>query len=379
MKRLSKNTNTGNDRHNIHRLRDIFEGPVDIRSVTLTGIFLLLSMYSLYFARDVFLPLVLAYILSAFFAPAIRWLRRIRIAEPVGAALVLVIVLSLVTYGAYRLSGPARDWVREAPHNLHQIRLKLAAVTRSVEQARETAREIEKTVQGETRPDSPVEAPRPGLGESIFSSTQSFAFIVGATLVLLYFLLASGDLFLLKLVKVLPTLEDKKRAVEICREIEADIARYLWTVTLINAGLGVVVGTTMYFLGMPNPALWGVMAMFLNYIPYLGALIGIIVVAITAVLTFDEALRIVAPPLAYFLIQALEGNFITPTALGKRLALNRVIIFAWLIFWGWIWGIPGALLAVPLLAILKIICHHFDALSPVEEFLGGESNNPASP
>ena len=370
MKPSPKEPDRKEDRPDIRHLREIFHGPIDVRSVALTGIFILLVTFSFYFARDVFLPLVLAYLLSALLAPAVRWLGRIHIPEPVGAALILLVALSLLSYGTYRLSGPALDWVRDAPQNLQQIRVKLGGFIRSVEQARETTKEIEKMAQGDTRADTPsVEVQRPGLGESILGGTQNFAFIAGATLVLLYFLLASGDLFLLKLVRVLPTLEDKKRAVEICREVEADIARYLWTVTLINAGLGAAVGTTMYLLGMPNPALWGVMAMFLNYIPYLGAFTGMIIVAITAVLTFDEPLRIVAPPLAYFLIQALEGNFITPSALGTRLALNRVIIFVWLIFWGWIWGIPGALLAVPLLAIVKIICHHFDALSPLEEFL----------
>ena len=374
MKPRPKEAQPADARPDIRQFMKLFQGPIDVRSVALTGIFLLLSLYTLYFARDVFLPVILAYILSSLLAPAVRWLKRIHIAELAGAGLVLSIVLGLSAFGAYRLSDPAMEWVQEAPQTLAKVRAKLRVLAGPVEQAKEATKELEEMTWGGTREDTrTVEVKKPGLGEYIFTGTQTLIFTAGVTVVLLYFLLASGDLFLLKLVKVLPTLEDKKRAVEICREIERDISKYLWTVTLVNAGLGTAVGVTMYFLGMPNPVLWGVMAAFLNYIPYLGALIGIIVIAITATLSFDEPLLILAAPSAYFLWQIVESNFVTPLALGRSLALNPVIIFVWLIFWGWIWGVAGALLAVPLLAMVKIICHHFDALAPLAEFLGGES------
>jgi len=192
------------------------------------------------------------------------------------------------------------------------------------------------------------------------------------TLVLLYFLLAAEDLFLLKLVKVLPSLDDKKRAVEICRQIEQDVSTYLWTITLVNVGLGLVVGLSMYFLGMPNPALWGVLAAFLTYIPYLGALTGIISIGLAAALTFTDPIKIILAPSIYFLAAIIEGNFITPIALGRSLALNPVVIFIWLLFWGWAWGILGVVLAVPLLAIVRIICRHFKSLAALGEFLGNE-------
>jgi len=184
-------------------------------------------------------------------------------------------------------------------------------------------------------------------------------------------------LFLLKLVKVLPTLEDKKRAVEICREVERNISVYLWTITLVNSGLGLALAIAMHFLGMPNPALWGAMAALFNYVPYLGAATGIISLGLASALTFNDPMKIFLPPATYFLLSVVEGNFIMPLALGRSLALNPVIIFIWLIFWGWVWGVPGAVLAVPLLAILKIICDHLQPLSALGEFLGKESK-PAS-
>jgi predicted PurR-regulated permease PerM len=193
------------------------------------------------------------------------------------------------------------------------------------------------------------------------------------TLVLLYFLLASGDMFLLKLVKILPTLENKKLAVEIYRQIETDVSTYLSVVTLINIGFGCVIGFSMYLLGMPNPLLWGVMAAVLAYIPYLGALVGIVTVTIVAILTFDDIYRIIMVPIVYFILDNIQGNLIMPMVLGRRLALNPVVIFIWLIFCGWIWGITGALLAVPLLAIIKIISDQVEQLAPIGEFLGSES------
>ena len=356
-------------------LQEDFRGPVDIRSIALTGIFLLFMLYSLYFARDFFLPVVMAFVLSFLLAPAIRWMIRLHIPGMVGAGIIIAGLLGLGAYGTYRLAEPAKEWLEKAPTSFNAIRRKFRALIEPVEKARQTTQQIEKiAVLGKGEKDvTTVEIKKPGLGESVFIGTQNFLILSGLTIVLLYFLLASGDLFLLKLVRVLPSLDDKRRAVEICRQIERDISTYLWTVTMVNAGLGVAVAIAMYFLTMPNPALWGVMAAFLNYIPYLGALTGILTVGLVSALTFDDPVKIILAPSAYFLLAVVEGNFIMPLALGRRLALNPVVIFIWLIFWGWVWGIVGAVLAVPMLAILKIICDHFKPLSALSEFLGKES------
>jgi predicted PurR-regulated permease PerM len=270
--------------------------------------------------------------------------------------------------------------LQKAPTSFNAIRKKLRGFLEPMERARQTTQQIEKiTALGKNETSvTTVEIKKPSLGEFVFAGTQNFLIGCGMTLVLLYFLLAAEDLFLLKLVRVLPSLDDKKRAVEICRQIEGDVSNYLWTMTVVNVGLGIAVGLAMYFLNMPNPALWGVLAAFLNYIPYLGALTGIISVGLASVLTFDDPVKIILAPSLYFIAAVIEGNFITPIVLGRSLSLNPVVIFVWLIFWGWAWGIVGAVLAVPLLAIVKIICHHFKPLTTVAEFLGNESK-PALP
>ena len=245
---------------------------------------------------------------------------------------------------------------------------------RPVEGVQETTKEIEKmtTLGNEDKPTA-VEIKKPGLGEVVLSGAKDFMLAGSVTLVLLYFLLASGDMFLLKLVKALPTLENKKVAVEIYRQIEKDVSTYLSVVTLIYIGFGCVIGTAMYFFGLPNAPLWGVMAAILAYIPYLGALVGIVHGNDCRDFNFRRHLPNHYGSFRLFYPRQYSGQPDRADGLGRRLALNPVVIFIWLIFCGWIWGITGALLAVPLLAIIKIICDQVEQLAPLGEFLGTES------
>ena len=350
------------------------ERALDIRSVSLTGLFVLATFYTLYFARDFILPILLAWILSSLLAPVVRALKRVRVAEPLSALLIISALLGILSLGIYRMSDPVASWIQRAPQVLTDVRAKLQNFIRPVADVQETTKQIEKMAGlGNDQQTAAVELKKPGLSQVIFSGAKDFALSTGVMLVLLYFLLASGDLFLLKLVKVLPTMENKKVAVEIYRRIEKDVSTYLSVVNLIYIGFGCVIGIAMYLLGMPNPWLWGVMAAVLSYIPYLGALVGLTTVTLVAILTFEDVFRIVLVPLVYFTVDTIQANLIFPMALGRRLALNPVMIFIWLIFCGWIWGIIGALLAVPLLAIIKIICDQVEQLAPIGEFLGTES------
>ena len=352
---------------------------LDIRSVALTGLFVLASFYTLYFARDFILPILLAWILSSLLAPIVRLFKRVSIPEPLSALFIILALLGTLSLAGYSLSDPAAEWIQRAPQSLSGVRAKLHSILRPVQGVQETTKELEKmTTLGKDEETTAVEIKKPGLGEVVLSGAKNFLLAGSVTLVLLYFLLASGDMFLLKLVKILPTLENKKRAVEIYRQIEADVSTYLSVVTLINLGFGCIIGSSMYLLGMPNPLLWGVMAAVLAYIPYLGSLIGISTVTVVAILTFDDIFRIIMVPSIYFALDTVEANLVTPMILGRRLALNPVVIFIWLIFCGWIWGITGALLAVPLLAIIKIISDKVEQLAPIGEFLGSESK-AASP
>jgi predicted PurR-regulated permease PerM len=192
---------------------------------------------------------------------------------------------------------------------------------------------------------------------------------IGETLVLLYLLLASGDLFLHKLVHVMPTLREKKRAVEISHEIQQNISNYLFSVSLINICLGIAVSGGLYFLGVPNAAMWGMLVAILNFVPYFGPVVGVMLLAAVGLLTFDTLWQGILPSVWYLLLHLLEANLITPILLGRRFTLNPVVVFVSLIFWTWLWGVPGALLSVPILASVKVVCDRVPSMSHVSELL----------
>jgi predicted PurR-regulated permease PerM len=175
-----------------------------------------------------------------------------------------------------------------------------------------------------------------------------------------------------KLVRVLPTLTDKKKAVALGRTIQTAMARYLFTITCINVGLGVATGVMLHLVGMPNPILWGVMVALFNYIPYIGPAISGSVLTVVAFITFDDMGDILMVPLLYFVLETIEGQFITPYLTGRSLTLNPVMVFLSMLLWGWIWGVIGALMAVPILITVKIFCDHIGSLHAVGEFVSGK-------
>lgn len=360
-------------RLNVRELAAFLQGPLDVRSLSLSVLTIIALGATLYVARAILMPIVLALLLSFLLAPAVQGLTQLRLPEPLGAAVVLLAILGVAGLGTYGLWEPATQWIQQLPKSVRQIEAKMRPVKQSVEELSETTKKVEEMTQvgsGTAPTTVEVNVQRPSLTGTVINQTLSLLATVGAVTILLYFLLASGDLFLLKLVRVLPRLEDKKIAVAIVREVRHDISRYLLTITLINAGLGLAVGIAMSWLGMPNPVLWGVMTGCFNFIPYLGAVSSAIILTLVALLTFDGLDRALLVPSMFMGLTTLEGFFVTPMIVGQRLTLNPVAIFIWLTFWGWLWGVPGMLLAVPLLATLKIVCDHIRPLNPVGEFLG---------
>ena len=344
--------------------------PLEFKSLALKGLFIIAFFYTLYFARDLILPFILAALLNFLLRPIVRALKKIKVPELAGAALVLIVLLGSVGYGAIKLSQPAAEWMDKAPESLRQIELKVSFLRKPIETVNRAAEELKKitTVGVETRPQ--VEVKLPGITDAVLSGTREVLIKSSVILILLYFLLASGDLYLRKLIKLFPGLHRKKEIVKIAREVERHISRYLFAVTVINMSIGISIGVGMYLIGMPNPVLWGAMAGFLVFLPYVGALIGISVVTTVALLTFESLGRILLAPAIYIALETIQGQFVTPAVLGLRFALNPVVIFIWLIFWGWLWGITGALLAFPMLTVFKILCDHLQPLAPIGDFLG---------
>jgi predicted PurR-regulated permease PerM len=354
----------------IKKMGEALRDRIEIRSLAVTGLFVLALFYTMYFAQDFFLPVVLAVLLNFLLSPIIRTLKQARIPEPLGAALVILGLLGAVGGALYGFSAPAKEWVVKLPASMREAEARLKQLRKPVEQVTKTAQQVEDATKMDPAKTPEVVVKGPSMNERLFGTTQTVITMALEVIILLYFLLAAGDLFLQKLIKVLPQLRDKKKAVAIARETEASISTYLVTVTLLNVGLGVGVAAAMYLLGMPTPLLWGALAGLAEFIPYVGATAMVGVLSLAGLVTFDQASHALLVPAAYLAVNLLQSQFISPLVMGRRLTLNPVAIFIGLIFWWGIWGVPGAFIAVPLLATFKIFCDHIEALAPIGEFLG---------
>jgi predicted PurR-regulated permease PerM len=331
---------------------------------------------ALYFARPVLLPIFIACVAGMTLKPLIRWSTVCHIPTALSAAIVVLLLVASVVFGFSQFSRPAMAWVNDAPQHMTELRQRIqkllppgarfSAAAAAVNNLGAT--EAEKKEEQKNAPT--VQVKDNHSSASLINWTEVFLAGVIETLVLLYLLLASGDLFLQKLVHVMPTLGDKKRAVEISHEIQQNISNYLLSVTLINVGLGVAVSGGLYFMSLPNAAMWGVFVAALNFVPYFGPVSGIVLLTAVGLLTFETSLwRALLPPAWYLTLHLLETNLITPVLLGRRFTLNPVVIFVSLMFWTWLWGIPGALLSLPILVSIKVVSDHVPALSPVSEVL----------
>jgi len=370
---LRGGTDTEAPQSDIHDLGNAFQGRFGIRSLALTGLFILAALYTLYFARSFLLPIVLALLLNSLLSPVVRGLKKLHIPEGIGAGIVVFGMLGLLGLGIYKLSGPAYDWAAQAPQSMRKVEQRIRQLKKPVQTVSKATEQVEKITTvaggGQGAPQK-VEVQTQTLGQRVFSRASSLAADGMILVILLFFLLASGDLFLRKLIRVLPSLADKKRAVEIARQIETEISAYLLTVTMINCGLGLALWGALAVVGVPNPLLWGVLAAVTNFVPYLGAALVYITLAMVGFLTYPDLTHALMVPGVFLVLNLLEAYLVTPMVLGRRLTLNPVVIFLGLTFWGWLWGITGAVLAVPIMVVFKIFCDHSEPLRPIGEFLG---------
>jgi predicted PurR-regulated permease PerM len=335
------------------------------------GLIALGAIAFLYFARPVILPVFLAVIAGMALKPLIRWLSYGHIPPAISAAVVLCLLVGAVGIGFFELGRPAVAWMNEAPTHMAELRQRVQRIFPRAARFSQAADAVNNlgAAEEEQKKVTTVELKTSRVPSTFINWTGGFLAGAGETLVLLYLMLASGDLFLQKLVRVMPTLREKKSAVGMSHEIQQNISNYLFSVSLINIGLGVVVSGGLYWLGVPNPLMWGMLVAILNFIPYFGPVVGIILLAGVGLLTFDTLWKGLLPPAWYLLLHLLEANFITPVLLGRRFTLNPVVIFVSLIFWTWLWGVPGALLSVPILVSIKVVCDRVPTLSSVSELL----------
>jgi predicted PurR-regulated permease PerM len=346
-------------------------------SVSLIVLTLLAFMYTLYFAAGIILPLILALVLALLLAPAADIMnRKLKLPRMLAAALLILFVLSFIVGIGYAISVPAAGWIAKAPQGIPVLVKKLSFLREPMDMVEGFTQQAQHLIQ----PKAPAQGEQitvtqgSGVGMSVLLGTRTF---LGETLtfvVMLFFLLSEGDTLLRRFVEILPNFSEKKRAVQICMEIERNISLYLVTITAMNAAVGVANGLSIWALGLPDPLLWGTAAFMLNYIPIVGPVLGIVIFFFVGLLSFDSIGWSLVPPGIYLLVHIIEGQTITPILLARRFTLNPVMVIATLMFWDWLWGIPGALLAVPMLGAIKIVCDHIEALTPLGHLLGNEAS-----
>lgn len=343
--------------------------------LALSGLLLIAILTVLHLAREVVLPVVAALILSLVFLPAVRGMKAIWIPAPLGAAIVVLGLLASIVLGVYTLANPAREWLDKAPQGLQHIGEKLRDFTGQVSKVNKATAHVQQMTQDMAGSDPEAQTREvtvrtPNVVSILLESARAFSLGAMSMLLLLYFLLASGDLFLRKTIAATPRLADKRRAADIARQVEAAVSRYLFAVTLINIALGGAVALALHLMGVPNPLLWGVGVAVLNFVPYLGEITIIAALTIVGLLSFDEVWRGLLVPGVFCVLSVGERYVLTPLVIGKRLSLNPVVIVLSVLFWGAMWGIAGALLAVPILVTLKVLSDRVERLRVFGQFLG---------
>jgi predicted PurR-regulated permease PerM len=345
--------------------------PSDIKTVFLGGLFLLAMLAACYVASEIVLPIVLAFVLSLVLQPAMRVFERIRLPRGIAAMLLILVLFGTLGGLGTALSGPAANWAQKLPTGIPKLQERLSFLSRPIAALQKFAEQAQGLTQGGELKAVPVAVQGSRLSDQLLSGTRSFASGLLETVLVLFFLLVSGDTFLRRLVEILPRFKNKRQAVDISQQIESDVSVYLFTITIMNVAVGVATGAVMAFCGVGDPILWGTVAFLLNYIPILGPMIGVVVLLLAGLLSIDLLWLAFLPAGLYLLIHLVEGETVTPMLLARRFTINPVLVILSLVFWYWMWGVPGAVLSTPMLAITKIICDRIRPLMAFGHFMEG--------
>jgi predicted PurR-regulated permease PerM len=336
---------------------------------TLLALLFIGIFYTIYFAKAIIVPVLLALILTALFKPVVHQMHRLRVPESIGAAVAVLLFAGLVTLGVYRLSDPAAKWLDKAPIVLSHLRYKLYPFQKTIRDAQKTTSKIEEMTNIREK-EQKVVVEGPSLAQRVFGYAKSFALTALIVLFLLYFLLGFGSASIKRMSANDARSRELSRWKGYFEDISGQVGIYIQTLSLINLGLGVATSILMAILGMPNPILWGVLSALLNFIPYVGAMVMTIMIGIVSFITFESWSKILLAPVLFLCLTGLEGLVVQTLTLGKRLALNPVMVFLSFLVWGWLWGPVGVFLAVPILVAFKIVVDREESLKPIRPLIG---------
>jgi predicted PurR-regulated permease PerM len=345
--------------------------PDDPKTIFLGGLFILALLATAYVAGEIVLPMVFAFTLKLLLQPFLRMLERLHIPRMLASLLLILLLIGTVVALGTAISGPAGHWAGKLPEGIPRLEERLSFLRAPINSLQQFVTQIENV--GTSGPPPGAASPLAGgaLLSTLFAGTRSFASGLFTTVLFLYFLLMSGDTFLRRIVEILPRFSSKRQAVDISQQIESDISAYLVTITIMNGFVGVATALVMWFTGVGDPVLWGTIAFLLNYAPILGPSFGVLIFLLAGLLTIDNLWQAFLPAALYLAIHLVEGETVTPMLLARRFTLNPVLVILSLVFWFWMWGIPGAILSVPMLAIAKIVCDRVRPFAALGHFLEG--------
>jgi predicted PurR-regulated permease PerM len=323
--------------------------------VLLNALLLLALLYTVTLCKALLIPLVLAAFIGLALNPIVAGVARHGLPRWLGASVLMLALIGGIGTGIGLLTPPALEWFHEAPTTIRSFVPKLEHFTQPLEAANSATQTLVNGHPMHARP-QPVD-----VAVSAWDVAGAAPKVLAAVLtvvLLVFFFLIYGDLLLRRLVELTPGFSYKRQAVSVVRGIQYEVSRYILTTLLINFSLGTLTAILLWQLHMPDPLLWGAVAMFANFIPYVGAIVTTTVLLLVGLAHFGDFTHALLPALCFAGLTAFEGNLVTPLILGRRMRLSPIAILVWLLVWGWLWGIPGALLAVPMLTSVKLITEH---------------------
>lgn len=317
--------------------------------------------FTLWAAQGLILPVLLAMFFALVGNPIIRVLRRMYVPRFLGAFFVMVLGLSTTVLLVEQLVQPATEWIREAPRGIRQFAPKVRDMVRPVHEANQAAQRLARAAGGEQRQVQVVQ--ESGDPYKLLVTTPKLISSVLAVVLLTFFFMVYGENLQKHALALLPNRQQQKLTVDILTSIEREISRYVLTISVINVVVGMVIAGLLMLIDVPaqEALLWGTMAALLNFAPYVGPLIGILTLLVMGFLRFENWMAL-APAGIYLVVHTLEGQLITPIILGRSMRLSPLVLILALMVFGWMWGIVGLLLAVPLLVCMKLVLSRVDGM-----------------
>ncbi|MBM7070085.1 AI-2E family transporter [Actibacterium sp. 188UL27-1] len=347
--------------------------------IAIIGIFCILLLQALVWASDFLIPVTAACLGYFVLNRPRRLLAKIGIPPVASATLFTAILTALIVVLLVQLSAPAAQFIEDLPSLMDEIKQKLSAAGGTLEAINDATVAAEEIIDGQDAETVEVEVvSNTGIAATLFSMAPGFLSRILFALILIFFLIASGDMFLTKTVQSFERFADKRRAVEVAHSIEDRLGYYLGGIAVINAGLGVAVGIAMHLWGMPSAVIFGFMAFGLNFVPFLGGLMGATIAAAVAFVSLDGTWAAAGVFATYIVLTSVEGQFITPVVISRRMRLNTPVVFLFVAFFAWIWSIIGMIVALPILIVLKIACDETQSLQTLARFLGDLDENSPS-